>query len=252
MPSILKKPMADNKYSKLAIVTGSAHRLGKYFALSLAQKGYSILVHYYSSEIYAKETRDEIKAMGVSAFLFKADLRNPADIYKMWEFVDTLNKDLKVLINSAAIMNKGDIRFMTTQEFDETISINLRAPFLCAQEASKRMSPGGLIINISDVGANMNWMGYPVYSITKAGLETLTRILAKVLAPDIRVNAIAPGLVLPPDEFNSLQWEKMIDKIPLKRSASPEEITSLMEYLIGNSYITGQIIDVDGGYSLRK
>lgn len=242
--------MADNKNLKLAIVTGSAHRLGKYFALNLAQKGYSILVHYFLSENQAKETQDEIQAMGIPAFLFKADLRNPAEIYKMWEFIDTLNHEVKILINSAATMNRGDIRFMTIQEFDEAISINLRAPFLCAQEASKRMSPGGLIINISDVGASMNWKAYPVYSITKAGLETLTRILAKVLAPNIRVNAIAPGLVLPPEEFNTLHWEKLIERIPMKRSASPEEITSLMDYLINNFYITGQVIDVDGGYSL--
>jgi NAD(P)-dependent dehydrogenase (short-subunit alcohol dehydrogenase family) len=243
--------MSENNNLKLAVVTGAAHRMGRHFALSLAQQGYAIVLHYFSSEIQARETFAEIQAFGTPVYPYKADLRIPDEINNMWEYIDTLKHEVQVLINSAAIMNKGDIRSLTTQEFDESISINLRAPLLCAQEASKRMSKGGLIINISDVGANMNWVGFPAYSISKAGLETLTRILAKALAPDIRVNAIAPGLVIPSVEFDSVEWEKLINKIPLKRPASPKEITSLMEYLINNTYITGQVIDVDGGYSLR-
>jgi pteridine reductase len=121
---------------------------------------------------------------------------------------------------------------------------------MCSQEAAKRMALGGLIVNISDIGAGKNWLGYPAYSISKAALEVLTRLLAKALAPDIRVNAIAPGLVIPPEKGDVRVWEKLVEKVPLKRTASLSEITSMVDYLISNKYITGQVLEIDGGYSL--
>jgi NAD(P)-dependent dehydrogenase (short-subunit alcohol dehydrogenase family) len=242
--------MPVNKFSKIAVVTGAAHRLGGYIALSLAQQGYAILLHYYSSDRQANKMVESIKSMGVEVYTFKADLTDCEQIKKMWEFIDSLPHQIEILINSAAVMYQEDIRTLSASVFDETIALNLRAPLMCSQEAAKRMALGGLIVNISDIGAGKNWLGYPAYSISKAALEVLTRLLAKALAPDIRVNAIAPGLVIPPEKGDVRVWEKLVEKVPLKRTASLSEITSMVDYLISNKYITGQVLEIDGGYSL--
>jgi len=130
------------------------------------------------------------------------------------------------------------------------LDLNLRAPFLLSQEVSKKMTDGALIVNITDVGAQKAWSRYPSYTVSKAALESLTRILARGLAPKIRVNAIAPGLVLQSDIVPPEEWERLIQRVPLKRPARPEEIASALEFLLKNEYITGQVIVIDGGYSL--
>ena len=242
--------MPINKKKKIAVVTGAGHRLGKEFALTLSRMGYAILLHYNTSEIQTQKLAELITAEGVDVFPYKADLTDHKQIKEMWKFIHSLPFDLEILINSAAIMKHNDIRTLSYSDFDETFDLNLRAPLFCSQEASKTMVTGGLIINISDIGAGKNWLGYPIYSISKSSLEVLTRILAKALAPKIRVNAIAPGLVMPPESGDDKNWEKLKDKIPLKRSANPVEITSMVEYLLLNKYITGQIFAIDGGYSL--
>jgi len=112
------------------------------------------------------------------------------------------------------------------------------------------METGSLIVNITDIGAHKLWTGYPAYVISKSALETLTRLLAKEYAPRIRVNAIAPGLVLPPDEIAPDEWEKLIQRLPLKRPAAPADIASALEFLLRNQSITGHTLVVDGGYSL--
>ena len=112
------------------------------------------------------------------------------------------------------------------------------------------MTAGGLIVNISDVGAQKAWSRYPSYTVSKAALDSLTRILARALAPEIRVNAIAPGFVLQSDIVSSEEWERLMKRVPLKRQARIEEIASALEFLLKNEYMTGQTIVVDGGYSL--
>jgi len=242
--------MRSKNIKKIAVVTGAGHRLGKTLAYFLARKGYSILLHYNSSANQAQELSELIKKEGVDVFLYKADLIDPMQIGNMWEFIKSLPFELEILINSAAIMIQSDIQSLSYSEFDETIGLNLRAPLFCSKEASKCMAPGGLIINISDIGAGKNWVRYPIYTISKSSLEVLTRLMAKALAPNIRVNAIAPGLVLPPDSGDEMAWEHLEAKVPLKRVAMLEEITSAVEFLLTNKYITGQVIAIDGGYSL--
>ncbi len=147
-------------------------------------------------------------------------------------------------------MPVGTPRELELQDWDSALDLNLRAPFLLAQQAAKRMTNGGLIVNITDIGAQKAWSRYPSYTVSKAGLESLTKLLARALAPGIRVNAIAPGLVLPSDVVTQEQWDKLIEKLPLKRAATLDEITYTLQFLINNEYITGQTIVVDGGYSL--
>ena len=234
----------------LALVTGSAHRLGKAFALSLARMGYTIALHYHGSTDEAKQTADEIRLLGVDCLPIRADLTVPEKIGLLFSLVDEIKVPLKVVVNSAAIMPVGKARELELKDWDSALDLNLRAPFLIAQQAAKRMHDGGLIVNISDIGAQKAWSRYPSYTVSKAGLESLTKMLARALAPTIRVNAIAPGLVLPSDVVTEEQWQNLVERLPLKRAATLEEITSTLEFLIKNEYITGQTIVVDGGYSL--
>ena len=235
----------------LALITGGAHRLGKVFALTLARMGYDLLLHYHSADEQAQQTKNEIEFLGVKVHLFKADLAQPDEIQSLFSTLDSLtNYHLLLLVNSAAVMPVGNPRELELKDWDSALDLNLRAPFLLAQEAAKRMAAGGLIVNITDIGAQKAWSRYPSYTVSKSALESLTKLLARAFAPTIRVNAIAPGLVLQSDVVTQEQWDKLVERLPLKRAAKPEEIASALEFLIKNEYITGQTIVVDGGYSL--
>ncbi len=236
--------------NKLAIVTGAAHRLGRAFALSLARQGYAILLHYFSSSDEAERTSEEIRSLGVPVHLFGADLTKEECVNDLLSFTDSLPFQSRVLVNSASIMLKKDLPATTLAEWDLSFALNLRAPFLLSQKYASRMDAGSLIVNISDVGAGKLWTNYPSYVLSKSALEVLTRLLAKTYAPSIRVNAIAPGLVLPSSGTTEEEWQKLINRVPLKRATYLTEITSALEYLLGNEAITGQVITVDGGYSL--
>ncbi len=232
--------------SPLALVTGAAHRLGKVFALTLARRGYDIVLHYHHSLEAALQTQTEVESLGRRVTLTQADLTDSAQIQSL---ISSLNS-LRVLVNSAAFMPNGSIDSLTIDNWDTSLDLNLRAPFLLARECAKKMTDGGLIVNITDVGAQKTWSRYPSYTVSKAALEALTRVLARALAPTIRVNAIAPGFVLKSEVVSAEEWERLINRIPLKRSARSEEIASALEFLLENEYITGQTIVVDGGYSL--
>lgn len=234
----------------LALVTGSAHRLGKAFALTLARMGYSIALHHRGSVTEAEETTNEIRALGVDCLPIRADLTIPEKIDFLFSMVDEMHAPLKIVVNSAAVMPVGNPHQLELRDWDAALDLNLRAPFLVSQRAASRMTSGGLIVNITDVGAQKAWSRYPSYTVSKAALESLTKTLARAFAPTIRVNAIAPGLVLPSDVVTDEQWQRLVEKLPLKRAATLEEVTSALEFLIKNEYITGQTIVIDGGYSL--
>ena len=232
--------------SPLALVTGAAHRLGKVFALTLARQGFDVVVHYYQSLGDALQTQEEIESMGRRVILVRADLRDPSQIQALVSGLDSVS----VLVNSAAFMPSGNVDYLTLENWDTSLDLNLRAPFLLAQECAKKMTAGGLIVNITDIAAQKAWSRYPSYTVSKAALESLTKILARALAPQIRVNAIAPGFVLQSDIVSSEEWQRLIQRIPLKRPARAEEVAFALEFLLNNEYITGQTIVVDGGYSL--
>jgi len=241
----------------LALVTGAAHRLGRAFALCLARQGYALALHYNSASAEISATADEIRALGVPVFLFQADLTQTPQIQKLYEAIDetltqhsALISHFSVLINSAAIMPRADARTLSADDFDAAIDLNLRAPFLLAQQAYQRMGDGGLIVNVSDIAAQKAWTGFPAYTVSKAGLDSLTKVLARSFAPRVRVNAIAPGLVLASKNISPEEWERLIKRLPIPRPAALDEITSTLEFLLKNEYITGQTIVIDGGYSL--
>ncbi|HEX9386538.1 MAG TPA: SDR family oxidoreductase, partial [Anaerolineales bacterium] len=222
--------------SPLALVTGAAHRLGKVFALTLARQGFDIILHYHQSLDEALQTQAEIESVGRRVILSQADLTDLSQIQFLISNLDSLS----VLVNSAAFMPSGNVDLLTIENWDRSLDLNLRAPFLLAQECAKKMTNGGLIINITDVGAQKAWSRYPSYTVSKAALESLTKILARALAPQIRVNAIAPGFVLQSDIVTDEEWQRLINRIPLKRPARTEELASALEFLVKNEYITGQ------------
>lgn len=229
-----------------ALVTGAAHRLGNVFALTLARQGFDIILHYFRSLDAARLTQSEIEAVGRRALLAQADLTDPSQIQSLVSNLDSLH----VLVNSAAFMPAGNVETLTLENWDTSLDLNLRAPFLLSRACATKMTAGGLIVNVTDVGAQKAWSRYPSYTVSKAALESLTKILARAFAPQVRVNAIAPGLVLQSEIVSDEEWQRLINRIPLKRAARAEEFASALEFLLKNEYITGQTIVVDGGYSL--
>lgn len=234
----------------LALVTGAAHRLGRALALSLARQGYAILLHYHHSAEKAAATAHEIRSIGAPVYLAQADLIDTNSLCSLFSTIDSLPHQLRLLVNSAATMQRADVRSLSVADWDATLALDLRAPFLMAQQAAERMTDGGLIINVTDAGAAKAWTGFPAYAVSKAGLESLTRLLAKAYAPKIRVNAIAPGLVLPSENVRPEEWEKLVNRLPLKHPVAVDDIVTALEFLLKNESVTGQIIVVDGGYSL--
>jgi pteridine reductase len=234
----------------LAIVTGAAHRVGRAFAETLAARGYAILLHFWNSESDAAATAEDVGKLGVPTHLCRADLSQPSGIQQLFAAVDRTGHLPHVLVNSAGIMHDGDPRTLTVEEWDETLDLNLRAPFFCAREAALRMKQGGLIVNVTDVGARKSWSRFPAYSVSKAGLEAMTNILARAFAPEIRVNAIAPGLTLKSGMLSEEEWQQLVRRLPLKRPADVQEVAAALDFLVQNHYVTGQTIVVDGGYSL--
>jgi len=232
--------------SPLALVTGAAHRLGKSFALTLARQGFDLILHYHSAKEEARQTQAEIESLSRTVTLIQANLTQPSEIHSL---ISTL-PSLHILVNSAAYLPHGNVDSLSIEDWDASLDLNLRAPFLLAQGCAKKMTDGGLIVNITDVGAQKAWSRYPSYTVSKTALESLTKILARALAPKIRVNAIAPGFVLQSDIVSPEEWKRLIQRVPLKRAARTDEITSALEFLLKNEYITGQTIVVDGGYSL--
>lgn len=233
-----------------ALVTGAGHRLGRNFALSLAKMGYVVGVHYHASHAAAEQTRAEIQSQGGAAHLFQGDLTDPVEIESVFNQVQKLNHPFTVLVNSAAVMVNASLLEMSVDDWDHLFALNLRSPWLCAKAASSIMLPGSSIINISDAGAGRPWQNYAAYSISKSALETLTRLLARSLAPSIRVNAIAPGLMMPSESMPPAEWQRLVDRLPLKVGGSPNNLSQALAFLLENTYITGQILAIDGGYQL--
>ncbi|MCX6053942.1 MAG: SDR family oxidoreductase [Chloroflexi bacterium] len=233
-----------------ALVTGAAKRLGREIALHLAQIGYGIGLHYFTSVKEAEKTAQEISSMGVPVKLLQADLRDSDQVKTLFNEVDRLGSPLKLLVNSASIMPISDLMTFSPLEWDDLMDTNLKAVWWCSQMAARRMPSGSLILNLSDSGTNKNWTRYGAYLISKSGVEALTRILAKQLAPEIRVCGISPGLYLKSEKTSEKDWNRLVQKVPLQREGDPFTLTSTIDLLLSNQYITGEIIHLDGGSHL--
>ena len=235
----------------VALVTGAAHRVGAALAIGLAEAGHDIALHYFSSASKVDDTVRMIGEAGGTSTLFQADLRDkeaPAQLVR--DVVASLGR-LDVVINSAAVMLRMPIGTISADDWDSVLDLNLRAPFLIAQEAARHLPEGASIINIADLAAFEVWPPYVPHGVSKAGLVYLTRALARLLAPRIRVNGIAPGTVLLPENFDPKFAAHLTATTPLARDGSPEDVVQAMLYLLRADYVTGDTVIVDGGRHVR-
>lgn len=239
---------------KVVLVTGAAKRLGAACVRLLHVCGYNVVLHYYSSEIEAKQLADELNAIRLdSVALVKADLLDLAQVRalvvqacKSWGYVD-------VLVNNASLFYPGAIGEVEESDWNCLMNSNLKAPFFLSQGLAFTLKQRqGCIVNIVDIHAEKSLLGYPVYSIAKAGLVAMTKSLAKELAPDVRVNAVAPGAILWPDhEVSALQKAEILQKVALQRCGEIDDIAKAVKFLLDDaSYITGHVLTVDGGRTL--
>jgi pteridine reductase len=237
---------------RVALVTGAGHRVGRALAVALGAERMTVAVHFNKSRSEADETVRLIAAAGGKAHAFQFDLSEPDAPARLVSAVVKQLGPLHVLINSAAVMKRQPFGTVTPADWDETMSLNLRAPFFIAQESAAVMTEGGAIVNISDLAAFETWPSYIPHSVSKAGIVKMTEGMARVLAPGIRVNAIAPGAVLLPDEWGEKTGERLSDTTPLHRLGDPQDVVDAMLYLLRAEYVTGETIVVDGGRRIRK
>jgi pteridine reductase len=236
--------------NRVALVTGAAKRLGRAVALRLAREGAHVVIHYRSSEAEAREVVSEIENLGRRGIALAADLGSVSAIKQLFDQVSAHFGRLDILVNSAANFLRTEFPSTTEKLWDESLDTNLKAPFFCAQAAGPLLKKNhGVIINFADIGGILAWPGYTPHCISKAGIIMLTRCLAKELAPDVRVNAIAPGTITMPGD--PPDWEAdFVRRAPLHRTGTPDDVGDAVMYLITGSFVTGQVLILDAGRTL--
>lgn len=239
---------------KNVLITGGAKRIGAACAKLLHESGFNILLHYRSSERNAKQLSDLLNDIRPdSAQIVKADLAVKAELLLLADYAKTAWGGIDALVNNASSFYPTGIGQVSEHDWDELIGSNLKAPFFLTQALVEELSARrGCVVNITDIHAERGLKGYPVYSIAKAGLVAMTRIMAKELGPDIRVNAVSPGAILwPEQDMSEAVKQEIVERIALKRNGAPEDIARAVRFLIKEAdYITGQVIAVDGGRTL--
>lgn len=231
---------------KVAIITGGAIRVGRAIALELAKSGFAIALHYNYSTDKAQQTANEVEALGASVKMIQADLGNSDSCADVVAQAAELG-ELSVLINSAAIFPENDTINDDLSHWDEVMNLNLRAPLLLSQAFAASKPQQAHIINILDARINHPAGDHIVYRLSKAGLWHLTESLARELAPDIQVNGLALGAILPPPGADADHFARMAGQIPLKRTGNPQAIADAVAFIVNQSFITGSVIPVDGG-----
>lgn len=232
-----------------ALITGGAKRIGSAIAKKLAQMGYNIALHYNTSNNDAIELKKQIENIGVRCALFKCDLSIEEEVLNLIPEAIKIFNDIDLLINNASIFNKATLIETETGLFNRTFNTNLKAPYLLIRDFAKLVKKGN-IINIIDTKITKNDFLYSCYTLTKKSLKDLTLMAAKELGPEIRVNGIAPGLILEPEGKPISYLDKLAKNIPLKKKGSVKAVTDALGFLIENDFITGQILFVDGGQHL--
>lgn len=234
-----------------ALVTGGAIRLGKALALRLARDGYDVAVHYGRSEEAARETCAELRALGVESEAFSHDLADAAGIEGLLQRVHARFPALNVLVNSASGYTPGSIAETTPDQFDELFAVNLKAPLFLMQAFAKRCATGA-IVNVLDNKIAFHQFEYAAYLLTKKGLADLTRMAALEFAPGIRVNGVAPGVVLPAGSRSEEYVAWRVQGIPLRKQGSTDHIADAVLAFLANDFATGQVVMVDGGEGLGQ
>ncbi len=236
-----------------ALVTGAGRRVGQAIAVGLAQAGCDVAVHYHGSAPGAEATAQAVRRAGRRAEVLRGDLRDAGVARGLAERAAHALGGLDVLINSAGVMVHQPVEAVTPESWDETFDLNLRAYFFVAQGAIPHLRrTKGRIVNLADVAGFEVWPGYVPHCVSKAGVVMLTKGLARALAPDIAVNAVAPGAVLVPEAWDEAARAHLATTTPLQRLGDPEDVVRAVRYLLeGGDYVTGATLVVDGGRLIR-
>ena len=239
--------------SPVALVTGGAVRAGRAITVALADAGYDMVVNYHSSEEAARSLEVELTGQGREVLLAPGDVSDASAVELIGQKVRDRFGRLDVLVNSAATFISTPLLEIGSDEWDSVMGVNLKGPHLMVREfAPLLLESGGSIVNVADHMGLKPWVRYAHHSIAKAGLVHLTRIQAVALAPKVRVNAVAPGLVLAPESMSEAAVEREVESTLLRRPGTPEDLTRTVLFLVESPFITGQTIVVDGGGTLDE
>ena len=240
--------------NKNLLITGAATRVGKAIALHFAGKGWNIALHYFQSSLKAKELKKIIEQNRVKVALIKADLKNSKQVEKIVPLAKKKLGAIDCLINNAALFEKDDISNFTTKSWNDHFNINLLAPTILTKQFAKQASKKTVsnIINIIDQRIFNLTPFFMSYTISKSGLQTLTKTMAMRLGPNIKVNAIAPGPTIKSKRQTDRHFRNQVKSTLLKKSVRLEDICDTVEFLINNNSTTGQIVAVDSGQNLSR
>ena len=238
--------------NKVALVTGAGVRIGQAVAVKLGQLGMRVVIHYHHSEEGAKQTIQKLPGKNSRHLVLQADLKDVSAIKELVHKAEKQAGPVSVLVNNAAEFFPTPLFSATEEEWDNLLALNLKAPFFLSQAVGEVMksSGEGKIINMVDVSAERPWKSFLPYCASKAALISLTRGLARALSPEVQVNGIAPGTVLPPPEHIEMDLTASVENSLLKRIGKAEDIVQAVEYLLQSDFVTGTILPVDGGRSI--
>jgi NAD(P)-dependent dehydrogenase (short-subunit alcohol dehydrogenase family) len=235
-------------HGKAALVTGGAHRVGRVLALALAESGADVLVNYHTSETAAADTVRAIEALGRRAVAVAGDVSDPGQVRALVAAAHAHFGRIDIVVNNASRFDRAPLAEITPEAWDRALDVNLKGPFLLAQAAASALrETRGTIVNIVDLSAFQPWPSFIPHAVSKAGLLHLTRCLARALAPDVRVNAIAPGTVLPPEGYDGTDYAGGMDRRVLARAGEPADVARALRYLVESDFVTGEVLVVDGG-----
>jgi pteridine reductase len=237
---------------RTALVTGGARRIGRAITTALAARGARVAVHYGTSAADAERVVAEVRAAGGVAEAFAADLADAAAVLALANDVGARLGPVDVLVNNASVFYRTPLADLGEREWDHNLDVNLKAPYLLSLRLGRAMRErgAGKIVNIGDAGAERPYRDYLPYCVAKAALATLTRGLAKLLAPAVQVNCVAPGPILPPAGATAEEQARIVRRTPLGRFGGPDAIVDAVLYLLASDFVTGTTIVVDGGRSL--
>jgi len=238
-------------HGSTALVTGASKRLGRAIALGLARDGANIVIHYNHSLDEAEHFRQELLSLDVNAWTVGADFSMPAEYETLIDRAFDIAGSIDILVNNASIFSTGTLTDLVFDDISRNVKVNAWVPFILAGAFSKKVETGA-IINILDTRIDGIDLAHPAYSLSKKMLHEMTKMMAIEFAPDITVNAVAPGLILPPQGQDDKYLENLAGTVPLKRHGGPADVADAVLFLATCDFVTGQVLYVDGGRHLKE
>ncbi len=238
--------------ARVTLVTGGARRVGAAIVRACAARGDAVVIHAHRSAAEAETLAETLRATGAQATVITGDLHEPHAPARIVAAAHAWHGRLDVLVNSAASFVRNDPLHLTPAEWDRAFAVNVRAPFFAAQAAARVMPPGGVIVNIADHLAFETMPAMAAHGAAKAALVHVTRTLARAFAPDVRVNAVAPGLVAAPETWDDAEVARFLRGVPLARAGTADDVAQAVCWLVDASYVTGVVLPVDGGRGIAR